>query len=104
MCSEVSRPYNSQIPQPDITLSEEEEEDDGGTTDDLPPPIQHYKKWPVRLEAQMCGLWEEEENLYDTTMAEYRDKDHKRNSLQRIATVLNVEGKYKFPIHCKVFM
>lgn len=51
------------------------------------------KKWTEEQEMKLCQLWREETHLYDATSPNYRRTDRRQDSIKRIATILDMEGK-----------
>lgn len=39
-------------------------------------------------------LWEEEKNLWNVVLDEYKDRNKRENSIKKIWSILNMSGKY----------
>lgn len=48
--------------------------------------------WNEELEDKLVDLWEENECLYRVSAGSYRDRQKKRNAIEKIATTIGLTG------------
>lgn len=50
-------------------------------------------RWTEKKEVELCYLWQEERNLYDATLNDYRRNDRRQASIAKIAAKLGMDGR-----------
>ena len=88
---DTSSPETSKSGTPTNTSPEKNE-----NSDETPPetPKKNRRKWTDKKVQQLCTLWEDEPQLYDSKHADYRKTNVRAKTYQRIAAALNMEGMY----------
>ena len=62
------------------------------------------RKWNAQKIQKLCTLWEEETHLYDAKHPLYKDPVQKENSYERMAALVDMDGRYRLGVALNFYL